>query len=109
MRPTTSKNRKEYFIFDTPFHKSGKKTELVSKYFNHVNVKYELGYRILTLLWTDGHSNVPVDFASLSSVNEKLVICKAKDYDEHTLAGRIRKQACMPAPEQILMMIQQAV
>ena len=41
MRPATSENREEFFIFDdTPFHKSGKKTELVSKYFNHVNMKY---------------------------------------------------------------------
>ena len=31
------------------------------------SMKYELGYRILTLLWTDGYSNVPVDFAPLSS------------------------------------------
>lgn len=110
MRPATSENREEFFIFDdTPFHKSGKKTELVSKYFNHVNMKYEFGYRILTLLWTDGYSNVPVDFAPLSSGNEKLVVSKAKPFDGRTLAGRIRKQACLKAPELILMMLGQAV
>lgn len=110
MRPATSENREEFFIFDdTPFHKSGKKTELVSKYFNHVNMKYEFGYRILTLLWTDGYSNVPVDFAPLSSGNEKLVVSKAKPFDGRTLAGKIRKQACMKAPELILMMLGQAV
>ena len=110
MRPATSEKREEFFIFDdTPFHKSGKKTELVSKFFNHVNMKYEFGYRILTLLWTDGYSNVPVDFAPLSSGNEKLVVCKAKDYDERSLAGRIRKQSCMPAPGLILIMLQQAI
>ena len=42
---------------------SEKKTELVSKFFNHASMKYEFGYRILTLLWTDGYSNVPVNFA----------------------------------------------
>ena len=63
MRPATSENREEFFIIDdTPFQKSGKKTELVSKFFNHVSMKYNFGYRILTLLWTDGYSNVPVCF-----------------------------------------------
>ena len=99
-----------YFIIDdTPFQKSGKKTELVSRFFNHVSMKYELGYRILTLLWTDGYSNVPVDFSPLSSGNEKLIVTKAKEYDGRTLAGRIRKQACMKAPELILMMLSKAV
>ena len=110
MRPATSDKREEFFILDdTPFHKSGKKTELVSKYFNHVNMKYEFGYRILTLLWTDGYSNVPVDFVPLSSGNEKLVISKAKSFDGRTLAGKIRRQACTKAPELILMMLKQAV
>lgn len=110
MRPATSEDREEFFIFDdTPFHKAGKKTELVCKFYNHVNNKFELGYRILTLLWTDGYSNVPVDFAPLSSGNEDLIVCKAKPCDGRTLAGRIRKQACMSAPDLILMMLSQAV
>ena len=110
MRPSTSDKREEFFILDdTPFHKSGKKTELVSKCFNHVNMKYEFSYRILTLLWADGYSNVPVDFVPLSSGNEKLVISKAKSYDGRTLAGKIRRQACTKALELILMILKQAV
>lgn len=110
MRPATSEKREEYFIIDdTPFHKSGKKTELMARYFNHVNMKFEYGYRILTLLWTDGYSNVPVDFAPLSSKNKDLVLCPPKKYDGRTLAGRIRKQACMQAPDLILMMLSQAI
>lgn len=110
IRPATSEEREEYFIIDdTPFNKSGRKTELVSKFFNHVSMKYEMGYRILTLLWTDGYSNVPIDFTPLSSGNEKLIATKAKNFDGRTLAGRIRKQACMKAPDLILMMLSQAV
>lgn len=68
-RPATSDKRLEYFVFDdTPFAKSGKKTELVAKFFNHVSMKYERGFRILTLLWSDEYSSVPVDFCPLSSV-----------------------------------------
>ena len=110
MRPATSEKREEFFVIDdTPFQKSGKKTELVSKFFNHVNMKYELGYRILTLLWTDGYSNVPIDFAPLSSGNPDLVVAKAKNYDGRTIAGRIRKQACMKAPDLIHSMLAQAI
>ena len=110
MRPATSEKREEFFVIDdTPFQKSGKKTELVSKFFNHVNMKYVLGYRILTLLWTDGYSNVPVDFAPLSSGNPDLVLSKAKNFDKRTIAGRIRKQACMKAPDLIHSMLAHAI
>ena len=110
MRPATSDQREEFFIFDdTPFHKSGKKTELVSRYFNHVTMKHETGYRILTLLWTDGYSNVPVDFAPLASGNGQLIVSKARQFDGRTLAGKIRKQACMKAPELIQMMLARAI
>lgn len=55
MRPATSDKREEFFILDdTPFHKSGKKTELVSKYFNHVNMK-QGGRRLL-----QGQHGLPV-------------------------------------------------
>ena len=110
MQPATSPDREEYFIIDdTPFQKSGKKTELVSRFFNHVSMKFETGYRILTLLWTDGYSNIPVDFVPLSSSNEKLIISKAKQYDARTIAGKIRKQACMTAPDLIQLMISRAM
>ena len=110
MRPATSEAREEFFIIDdTPFHKSGKMTELVSKFFNHVTMKYELGYRILTLLWSDGYSNVPVDFVPLSSGNDKLVVGKPKECDGRTIANRIRQQARMKAPDLILMMLKQAI
>lgn len=68
MRPATSERREEFFVIDdTPFQKSRKKAELVSKFSNNVSMKYELGYRILTLLWTDGCSNIPVDFTPVSN------------------------------------------
>ena len=74
IRPATSERRIEYFIFDdTPFAKSGKKTELVSKFFNHVTMKYERGFRILTLLWSDEYSSIPIDFCPLSSGRDELL------------------------------------
>lgn len=110
MRPATSEDRKEYFVFDdTPFHKFGRNTELVSKFFNHVIMKYEYGFRILTLLWTDGYSNVPIDFSPLASAKKELRRTEAKPFDGRTLAGKIRRQACLPAPELMKMMISNAL
>lgn len=99
-RPATSDDRIEYFIFDdTPFAKFGRKTELVAKFFNHVNMNYEFGFRILTMLWTDGFSNIPIDFCPLSSTNPALLRCPAKDVDKRSLAGINRKNAQRPAPD----------
>lgn len=110
IRPTTSDKRLEYFIFDdTPFVKSGRKTELVAKFFNHVNMKYERGFRILTLLWSDEYSSIPVDFCPLSSGKDELLTCPANRCDGRSLAGRIRKQARQKAPELMLDMLTDAM
>ena len=110
IRPATSDKRLEYFFFDdTPFAKSGKKTELVSKFFNHVNMKYEKGFRFLTLLWSDEYSSIPVDFCPLSSGKDELLTCPAKACDGRSLAGRIRKQARQKAPDILMGMLKDAV
>ena len=110
MRPVTSNDRVEYFVVDdTPFPKTGKKTELVSKFFNHVNMKHQLGYRILTLIWTDGYSSIPVDFCPLSSRKADLVVCEARKYDKRSIAGRIRKDAQQKAPDVMLELLRKAL
>lgn len=109
MLPATSADRKKFFIFDdTPYTKSGRKTELVSKFFNHVNMSYEYGYRILSMVWTDGYSNVPIDSRPLASGDQKLIRCQEKKCDKRSLAARTRKDAKRPAPDLIHEMIQQA-
>ena len=110
MRPATSDKRIEYFVFDdTPFPKSGKKTELVAKFFNHVNMTYPLGFRILTMIWSDEYSSVPIDFCPLSSSNDDLVKCPARKYDRRSIAGQIRKQAQQKAPDIMIDMIKKAL
>ena len=109
-RPATSDKRVEYFIFDdTPFAKSGKKTELVAKFFNHVTMKYQRGFRILTLLWSDEYSSVPVDFCPMSSGKDELLTCPAKECDGRSIAGKIRKQARQKAPDILLNMLKDAI
>lgn len=87
-------NRYALLVDDTPLPKCGKAMELVSKYFNHVTMGYEFGYRVLTLAWTDGVTTIPVRYSLLaSSYDEKVRGIIRDDLDGRSLAGRIRKLA----------------
>ena len=110
MRPASSDDRIEYFVLDdTPFAKTGRKTELVAKFFNHVTMKYQFGFRILTLIWTDEYSSVPIDFCPLSSGKDALLKCPAKRFDKRSITSQIRRQAQQKAPDIILDMLRKAV
>ena len=74
-----------------------------------MTMKYERGFRILTLLWSDEYSSVPIDFCPLSSGRDELLTCPAKKYDGRSLAGRIRKQARQKAPDVLLGMLIDAI
>ena len=87
-------NRYALLVDDTPLPKCGKAMELVSKYFNHVTMGYEFGYRVLTLAWTDGVTTIPVRYSLLaSSYDEKVRGVIRDDLDGRSLGGRIRKLA----------------
>lgn len=87
-------NRYALLVDDTPLPKCGKAMELVSKYFNHVTMGYEFGYRVLTLAWTDGVTTIPVRYSLLaSSYDEKVRGTIKDDIDGRTLGARIRKLA----------------
>ena len=89
-----SNNRYALLVDDTPLPKCGRAMELVSKYFNHVTMGYEYGYRVLTLAWTDGITTVPVRYSILASSNDALVRGRIDaGTDGRTLAGRICKMA----------------
>lgn len=87
-------NRYALLIDDSPLPKCGKAMELVSKYFNHVTMSYEYGYRVLTLAWTDGVTTIPILYSLLASSYDEKVRGKIRtDIDGRTLGGRIRKMA----------------
>ena len=110
IRPATSDKRIEYFVLDdTPFTKTGRKSELVAKYFFHVSMTYQYGFRILTLIWTDEYSSIPIDFCPLSSGKSSLLMCGPKKHDGRSIAGQIRKQSQQKAPDIILDMPKKAI
>lgn len=111
IRPLTNKERKDVFIFDdTLFSRTGgKRTELCSRVFDHVSMKYRRGYRLLTLGWSDGNSFLPIAGRLLASGDEKKIIGTKKQADGRSLAGKRRKQAISKAPDVMLEMLKTAI
>lgn len=110
LRPLTSDDREDVFIIDdSTYRKRGyKKTELVTKVFDHVSMKYIKGFRLLTLCWSDGNSLVPVAHRLMSSANEENILGVVNDYDKRSLAFKRRQQACCKATDVTLDMLKDA-
>lgn len=59
-----STDEPEFLVLDdTLLDKTGKKTELVGKVYDHCAHTYRLGMKVLTLGYTDGKTFLPIDFS----------------------------------------------
>lgn len=113
-RLTSEARRCAYVIDDTMFAiLHAKKTELVSKVFDHAEKgknKFKNGFRMLALGWTDGASYIPLAFRHLASSDEKLQCCGMKPgLDKRSRAYRIRKEAVSKASEVMLIHLKAAI
>ena len=71
-RLTSDQRESVLIIDDSPYDRSrSKKVELLSRVFDHSTGRYLRGFRLLTVCWSDGVSCLPLDFALLSSANQK--------------------------------------
>lgn len=88
VEPLTDADRVNAFVVDDSLFErtSCKKTELGSRVFDHVSMKYRKGYRLMTLGWTDGNTFLPVNNSLLASSKESNLIGPAVDYDGRSLA-----------------------
>lgn len=111
LRPLTNDDRRDVFIFDdSTFRKRGhKKTELVARVFDHVEMKYIKGFRMLTLGWSDGNTFVPITHRLLSSANDTNVLGVMKDLDKRSIAFRRRKEAREKATDVMMTMLKNAL
>lgn len=96
---------------DSTYDRSrSKKVELLSKVFDHSNMKYLKGFRLLTLGWSDGNSFLGIDFALLSSANKKNRYTEANtDIDKRTCGYKRRKEAITKSTELLEPMIKRAI
>jgi len=102
----------EVLIFDDSLYSRdrSKKVELLSRVFDHNSKKYLKGFRLLTLGWSDGNSFLGLDFAILSSPNEKNRyngITKA--LDKRTCGYRRRQEAMTKSTDLLEPMVKRAL
>ncbi|WP_330382001.1 transposase [Thermotalea metallivorans] len=107
----TNEDRVNVLILDdTIFERnSSKKVELLSKMYDHAKKSYKLGFRLLTLGWSDGNTFLPVNSCLLSSENRKNRIVDAKSLDKRTAGYCRRRLAQTKATSVMLELIDQAM
>ena len=110
LKDLTSETRKNVFIVDDSLFNrtSCKKTELGSRVFDHVDMTYKKGFRMLTLCWSDGNTLIPVNSCLVASSKESNVIGPVQSFDKRTIAGKRRKLAQTKAPEVMLTLLDTA-
>ena len=111
LEPLTSDDRINVFIVDDSLFErtSCKKTELGAKVFDHCDGRYKKGFRLLSLLWTDGNTAVPVNSCLLSSTLDKNVLGPRESFDGRSLAGQRRKLSRMKGTKAMIELIGKAL
>lgn len=91
--PLTSDERMNVLIIDDSLieRNRSKKVELLTKVYDHARKSYHLGFRMLTLGWSDGNTFLPVNSILLSSENKKSRVNEAIDMDKRTLGYKRRE------------------
>ena len=111
IRDLTNQERKNVFIIENSLFNrtSCKKTELGSKVFDHTDIHFKKGFRMLTLSWSDGNTLIPVNSCLLASAKDTNIIGPVKDFDHRTLAGKRRNLAQTKAPEAMMTLLDTAL
>ena len=111
IKELTDHTRKNVFIIDASlFNRSSyKKTELGSKVFDHTDMHFKKGFRMLTLSWSNGNTLIPVNSCLLASAKDTNIIGPVKNLDKRTIAGKRRKLAQTKAPEAMMTLLDTAL
>lgn len=106
----TDKDRRNALILDDSIYSRGrsKKVELLANVYNHSEHKYERGFRMLTVIWSDGVTRMPVNYCMLSSANEKNRYNGASKVDKRCYGAKIRELAQTKATDVSIELIRQA-
>jgi hypothetical protein len=108
----TSEDRQGVLIIDdsTYDRSRSKLVELLCRVKDHSTGRYLTGFRMLTMCWSDGGSCLPVDFALLSSSNEKSRIQDIrKNLDKRSCGYRRRLEAMEKSTAHLETMVKRAL
>lgn len=111
LRGLTSTDRADCFVVDDSLYErmGCKHTELASRVFDHVSMKFKKGFRMMTLGWTDGCSFIPINFSLLASSKEENILGVVKKYDRRSLAGKRRIMAQSKGTDVMIRLIDEAM
>ena len=106
----TDKKRKRVLIIDdTVFDRNrSKAVELLAKIYDHANAKFLKGFRLLSILWSDGNTSIPVNFCLLSTQNKSCRLNEASQKVDHRSNGwKQRELAITEAPSVVLRLLKE--
>jgi len=112
LQDLVSEERETVLIFDdtTINRPQAKKVELLARVFDHSENRYLKGYRLLSLCRSDGSTLTPLDFALLSSANEKSRLQGiTKQLDNRSCGAKRRQEAMCKATDLMEPMLQRAL
>lgn len=108
----TRPERVKVFVLDDSVIKRNrsKKVELLARIYDHVEHKFQRGFTMLTLGWSDGYSFVPIGFNLLSSAKKDNRYQEISDNIDHRTNGyKCRKDSLLSKPEAAIKLIQNAL
>ena len=108
----TRPERVKVFVLDDSVVKRNrsKAVELLARVYDHVEHKYQKGFTLLTLGWSDGYSFVPVGFNLLSSAKKNNRYQEISDKIDHRTNGyKTRKESMFAKPDAAILLIQRAL
>lgn len=107
IRNLSNLNDQVLILDDTDNPKTGKKLELLSWQYDHVEHKNYKGYTQLHLGWSDGSTYLPVDFCI--KVGKKLISPWTKSVDKRSSGSKRRQEATSSKLDQALTMLRRAI
>lgn len=107
----TGPERVNVFIVDDTLYerKRSLKVELLSRVYDHCQHVYTLGFRLLTLGWSDGNTFIPVDTQPLASEDKEKRLQQSQNVDKRTCGYQQRLMAQTKAPLVMLDMLRSAI
>ena len=108
----TRPERVKVFVLDDSVIKRNrsKAVELLARVYDHVEHKYQKGFTLLTLGWSDGYSFAPVGFNLLSSAKKSNRYQEISDKIDHRTNGyKVRKESMLAKPDAAILLIQRAL
>lgn len=108
----TRPERRKILVLDDSVIKRNrsKKVELLARVYDHVKHKFQKGFTLLTLGWSDGYSFIPVGFNMLSSTAKNNRYQEVSDNIDHRTNGyKACKESMLKKTEAAVLLVQRAL